>query len=844
MTRIPPNPREHGAALKGENSWLSSEGDVPARSAGREKVSKKFSVERNRRAEGTESEVSEGSDMDGWVSRDSALGQSVEVDEEYSLTFSDGEMDFSRASLDANLRAMDDSEYHYDADLRSRRGRGVHLSISTPPLVRGRVRRKDHTGRRESTSHHETMPARSRLSMLQEELLSLKSRVDHIDPRSTKVDSHASGVRRKMRKNPEASSYSENGSNGDGYASSSDCTELERIHSRKIQDTQKKEIERQAEEIRTLQARVRELESSAEATLVQCINAKQLAEDYQLKLEAARREAATSETAAMSFRAEVEEARRREERVRKDLERAVEREMELKSKQDETRDVTTTIKAKAFEAASQLSSRLEATSQELYELRNKYQESERSLESFKRSEDRLKELLQEMRTRCEKAEQQATELKERQASYESERMRIVLERERSALEAEARAAEARARAEAAVQEIETEYRKKLATEKGRVRELQSSFEESMKECSTYKERAHVAESRGAALEQMADELTAVIQDFKGNLNRANDDKKSLLKELKQAVSGLSSSEAEVKALSHRNEALVVKNDDLSHEVQRLRSQMRDLESELTETSDALARERRDGSDPYIAQVRELEARMRHASSDIETLNESLQLKERIISDQKSTIDRLRDTLEEKTEELVSERTQAKEREESLAEDLENEKETRRELQRQVERQDDMIAQLEDQYAEVKADLKKRGQTLLEMSNKIEEKQKTISFVEDEVRKVKEMFAEKEKALIASHKAELLVSATELEKLRAESAEMRKRLEERSEEVQSLRLSTKAKDEEIVLANEKVSAVENEMRVLLLEMERQKQASQKQMKLLSAAIAEVQGGFGV
>ncbi|KAJ3262048.1 Leucine-rich repeat-containing protein 23 [Boothiomyces macroporosus] len=231
------------------------------------------------------------------------------------------------------------------------------------------------------------------------------------------------------------------------------------------------------------------------------------------------------------------------------------------------------------------------------------------------------------------------------------------------------------------------------------------------------------------------------------------------------------------------------------------------------------------------QIEILNKELRDMQSKYANYDDVLKIKESMLQDQNDTIKTLKTNLENKTREYQNVKKELELSSEYLQEYEQKEKSEYQELEDQVreyrENQESYRAMAQD----YKLERDELRQEVISLTEKLNQRNASIEMIEKEVEKVKKNFDQKQQALIDKQQSEV----QELEqKYSAEMAELSYYKSEKESILHQLR-QTQSLLHKCTLQKDNI---EKELRFVLMEMDKQKKASDAKMAKLLATVKEM------
>ncbi|TPX67722.1 hypothetical protein SpCBS45565_g03620 [Spizellomyces sp. 'palustris'] len=378
--------------------------------------------------------------------------------------------------------------------------------------------------------------------------------------------------------------------------------------------------------------------------------------------------------------------------------------------------------------------------------------------------------------------------------------------------------------------LEEEFRKGMKEEQGRFAQLRHAYTELLQQFTAQAKALETASGKEKEMASVIKELTDMV---KGQKARIAD-----LTEKHQMTFTIF--EDKVHALEDRLKA----SQKMRHDFKSLQSDYnmkQALANELTAEHQRTRAELAQQTTVFQQERMRLESENARLQADLDRLrdgqDQAIRVKNKMLEDQNETIKNLKQNLENKCREHQALLADIEKREDTLEDRLELEKQTNKDLQQELESQAQEIYHLQsiiDEYREERNTLRK---DLAEASKKLKERNESIHMIEEEVAKIRKVFKakeerwlqEKEGALKSQELANLELKST------YENQTGRLALLERERDVMLQTIRKLQKD--IEEASSQRDLHEAEMRIVLTEMDRQKQRMTEKMEKLKAAFAE-------
>ncbi|XP_022092046.1 leucine-rich repeat and coiled-coil domain-containing protein 1-like [Acanthaster planci] len=395
-------------------------------------------------------------------------------------------------------------------------------------------------------------------------------------------------------------------------------------------------------------------------------------------------------------------------------------------------------------------------------------------------------------------------------------------------------------------ELEDEFRLGLQMEAERFRELQDAFERVSHESSVAKNTLAAMTDKERRSSSMVAELTAMVKEQKGRISELFKSKQEALTAYRERVQNLESQLEEARRKQLQYEALRQENSQVKSQLVAQESVIEGLRVERKLWGQELAQQ---GSS--LAQDRgRLEARIEALSAEVDSLkkhserdNDALKIKTKMLDDQTDTIRKLKEGLVERDDEIKKAREELLHHQRHLEEQLAGEQAINQETTEEVERLRERKEELKNRVAELEAELEESRKAYRSLDNKWKEKGDLIGQLETQVRQVKQNFDSKEFKMKEERDKAIQAEKSALERLHQADDAFTKQLEavrrHHEGEMEEMRIE---KSKEIDKGNQRVLEVENEMRLLLSEMETQKQVMEDKVKKLTSAFNDLTQGL--
>ncbi|TSK82158.1 Leucine-rich repeat and coiled-coil domain-containing protein 1 [Bagarius yarrelli] len=389
--------------------------------------------------------------------------------------------------------------------------------------------------------------------------------------------------------------------------------------------------------------------------------------------------------------------------------------------------------------------------------------------------------------------------------------------------------------------LEDEFRMALTIEANRFSEVKEGFEQVSAELARVKIALTSSQQREKKSGSLVQELTAMVKEQKTRIAELIKAKRDAVTELKVRLRTLEAGAEEDRRLSVQLELLKKDKSKLLSQlsaqetvIEGLRAERRLWGQELAQQGASLAQDRGRLEAKIEVLTTELETQKKQNQRD----NDALKIKTKIVDDQTETIRKLKEAVQVRDEQLRGLREENLQVQRKFQKDLEAEMTLAAELRDAVDklslRKDELKQQLNDKEAEMD-ELKDAYSA---SSRKWKDKADLLTKLECQVKHMKENFDAKENALLEEKDRAVRAQKETVEKLHLVDDAFRRQLEslQASHQAELVRLAND-KQKQIGQANQRVFQVEEEMRQLLEETERNKIVMEEKMKRLNSVLKD-------
>ena len=391
--------------------------------------------------------------------------------------------------------------------------------------------------------------------------------------------------------------------------------------------------------------------------------------------------------------------------------------------------------------------------------------------------------------------------------------------------------------------LEDEFRLALQIEANRYNELHASYEHTTEELNHLKYSFEETSQKEVKSRTLLTELTSLVKEQKARITEINKCKNDMQLQYKERLNNLENEVVNLRKIGGKFESLQQDKDRMAAHlrgqesvIQGLRSERKLWGQELAQQGASLAQEKGRIDIQLETQGNEIIC----LQKQLKDSNDSLKIKSKLIEDQTDSIRDTKDEINKLSEEKRRLLTDSKNETETLHSELENVREHNEELQETVNSLTDRKDELKSQLASADEDLKQSKDDLINLRGQWEERSKMIDQFEEKVLKMKETFDEKENKLIKEKNIGLERVTTAEEKLKVYESKYKSALATMKHDFNlELRKIISQKDDEIQISNEKVSKVEEEMRIVLTETNNQKKHLESRISNLMKAFSDIQ-----
>ena len=390
--------------------------------------------------------------------------------------------------------------------------------------------------------------------------------------------------------------------------------------------------------------------------------------------------------------------------------------------------------------------------------------------------------------------------------------------------------------------LEREFRTALQTEEKRFRDMSQRVESTTHACNELRAALRDAEERELRASSTVKDLTTLVQDQRQKIAQlaashqaaelACADASRVLQQQKEEQQRTAA-----QAQQHQADAeqLSAKVAALEHVIHGLREERTLWSRELAAQGAALAAER--GTLDH--RVATLHAETEAARSALREAEEALRVKSKLGDDMADALRRTKQALGERERELKSQRDELERRIADQRERIEAEKGLSQQLQLDLDAAYDKKSKLKSALSDATAELQLLRKDNAAMRDQWQQKSAMIAQMEQEVLQLRNSFAKKEADLtVQRDTAAAAVRAAEA-RLRECDDAFRLQLEAKDRQYNDAVHALQQCQRALAQANAKVAATEQEMRTLLVEAEKRKQAYQTKLAKFQRIFRDLQ-----
>ncbi|XP_065936571.1 leucine-rich repeat and coiled-coil domain-containing protein 1 isoform X1 [Magallana gigas] len=392
-------------------------------------------------------------------------------------------------------------------------------------------------------------------------------------------------------------------------------------------------------------------------------------------------------------------------------------------------------------------------------------------------------------------------------------------------------------------DLEDEFRMALQIEANRFKELQHAYQTVSEENAENKQALLAAQQKDETSSAMISELTQLVKEQKGRIAELSKAKHEQGAEYKDRIQVLEAHVEEARKRMLQMELLKQDKTKLLAQVEAQESVICGLRAERKLWGQELAQQ---GSS--LAQDRgRLESKIEAFNSEVTILKKNLEreadalkIKTKMLEDQTETIRKLKEAVVERDEEIKRTREEALRTQQNLEEQLAEERGSTQENQETLERLRERKQELKQETQDLRAELEDSKKAHSILNNKWKEKSQLIGQLEKQVTEMRDNWESKERKLTTERDKAIEAANIAIGKLKTVDDAFRHQLE--SKEMKHREDMAELEEErqiELERANQRIAAVEDEMRELLQETQANKKAMEDKVKCLTRAMTELQ-----
>ncbi|XP_062611366.1 leucine-rich repeat and coiled-coil domain-containing protein 1-like isoform X2 [Saccostrea cucullata] len=392
-------------------------------------------------------------------------------------------------------------------------------------------------------------------------------------------------------------------------------------------------------------------------------------------------------------------------------------------------------------------------------------------------------------------------------------------------------------------DLEDEFRMALQIEANRFKELQHAFQTISEENAENKQALLAAQQKDETSAAMISELSQLVKEQKGRIAELSKSKQEQAVEYRDRIQMLEAHVEEARKRMLQLELLKQDKTKLLAQVEAqesvicgLRAERKLWGQELAQQGSSLAQDR----GRLESKIEALNSEVTILKKNLERETDALKIKTKMLEDQTETIRKLKEAVMERDEEIKRTREEALKTQRNLEEQLSEERATMQENQETLERLRERKQELKQETLDLKAELEDSKKAHSILNNKWKEKSQLIGQLEKQVTEMRDNWESKERKLTEERDKAIQAANIAIEKLKTVDDAFRHQLESKEmKHREDMAQLEEEKQMELEQANQRIAAVEDEMRELLQETQANKKAMEDRVKRLTRAMAELQ-----
>ncbi|XP_005094489.3 leucine-rich repeat and coiled-coil domain-containing protein 1 [Aplysia californica] len=392
-------------------------------------------------------------------------------------------------------------------------------------------------------------------------------------------------------------------------------------------------------------------------------------------------------------------------------------------------------------------------------------------------------------------------------------------------------------------ELEEEFRYALHTEETRFQQLKAHLEQTSTELSEHKQLMVTAHRKDESSTQMVAELTALVKEQKGRIAELSKSKheqlggyKGRIRELEESLEDARKANSQVDSLKQAKSKLQATVQAQESVIEGLKAERKLWGQELAQQGASLSQDR----GRLEAKIEALTSESTGLKKQLGRETDAVKIKAKMIEDQTETIRKLKEAVVEREETIKATREENVTVQRSLEDQVAELKTALDDTREVLDRSSARKEELKSQVTSLQEELTESRENHSMLSARWKEKSELIGRLEQQVTQMKNTWTQKEARVAAERDAALDQAKQALEKLKSVDSAFRQQLDVKEAAFQeALSRAQLEKQQEVELANRKVTMVEEEMRDLLRENEASKRAMETKVKKLTQALGDLQ-----
>ncbi|TPX55593.1 hypothetical protein PhCBS80983_g05210 [Powellomyces hirtus] len=379
--------------------------------------------------------------------------------------------------------------------------------------------------------------------------------------------------------------------------------------------------------------------------------------------------------------------------------------------------------------------------------------------------------------------------------------------------------------------LEDEYRKGMKEERSRLSQLRKTCTELSHKCSEQVKDLQRAGFKEEEMARVIQELTLMLKDHKIQISDLTQKQKAAFATFEEKMRQMEDRAKIARKCRIDLEAAQIERSRLQGAVAVLTEEKQHM---LSETEQKEARYNHEIAEMHN-RTKELQAEIDRIIVDRDSNERTVRVKDKMLEDQNETIRHLKQNLDNKCREHQSLVSACEKRKGELEDRIETERAARDELQQEISSQRHLLDHLQSLAKGYKAERNSLRRDVSELAKKLQDRNDSIHLIEEEVARIRNVFKAKEDKWQQEKSCAIQAEKQAGLDMKIAYDAQCSRLAALEREREAMLQSLEKMQRELQAASAMKEQHESEMRLVLEELNRQKQKMDEKMKHLKALV---------